>query len=191
MSKDEQHFVRANLVLKTDEEDRPFPLPNQETAQVVIGRNSAVDFVVADGFLSNHHLKITYRKGRHFVEDLNSTHGTQVNDEPLAGLRPLVDGDMIQAGRSTFVYERLNFPSAVLPPKGPVSREESGTQNTEHEGSTENSMDTQPTTGPGAGPSDQLNTLTPPMGLPGWAVLLIVLAVIAILGYFAYAIFGA
>ena len=38
------------------------------------------------------------------IEDLGSTNGTYLNEEPLSGPQPLHDGDRIRIGDSEFSY---------------------------------------------------------------------------------------
>jgi len=57
-----------------------------------------------DPFASTHHARIS-REGRVVViEDLGSTNGTYLNDQPLDGPQPLHDGDRIRIGDSEFSY---------------------------------------------------------------------------------------
>ena len=68
-----------------------------------LGRGD-VEIKLGDPFASSRHAKIT-RQGRTLViEDLGSTNGTYLNDEPLTGPQPLHDGDRIRIGDSEFSY---------------------------------------------------------------------------------------
>jgi FHA domain len=68
-----------------------------------LGRGD-VEIRLEDPFASSHHAKIS-RQGRTLViEDLGSTNGTYLNDEPLTGPRPLHAGDRIRIGDSEFTY---------------------------------------------------------------------------------------
>lgn len=70
---------------------------------VTLGRGD-VEIQLGDPFASSRHAKIT-RQGRTVViEDLGSTNGTYLNDEPLSGPQPLHDGDRIRIGDSEFSY---------------------------------------------------------------------------------------
>jgi hypothetical protein len=73
------------------------------SAGATLGRGD-VEIRLEDPFASSHHAKIT-RQGRTLViEDLGSTNGTYLNDEPLTGPRPLHSGDLIRIGDSEFTY---------------------------------------------------------------------------------------
>jgi hypothetical protein len=68
-----------------------------------LGRGD-VEIQLDDPFASSRHARIS-RQGRTLViEDLGSTNGTYLNDEPLTGPRPLHDGDQIRIGDSEFTY---------------------------------------------------------------------------------------
>jgi len=68
-----------------------------------LGRGD-VEIQLDDPFASTHHARIS-REGRVVViEDLGSTNGTYLNDQPLDGPQPLHDGDRIRIGDSEFSY---------------------------------------------------------------------------------------
>jgi len=68
-----------------------------------LGRGN-VEIHLDDPFASTRHARIS-REGHVFVlEDLGSTNGTYLNDEPLNGPQPLHPGDRIRIGDSEFSY---------------------------------------------------------------------------------------
>ena len=68
-----------------------------------LGRGD-VEIRLEDPFASSRHARIS-RQGHVFViEDLGSTNGTYLNDEPLDGPQPLHPGDRIRIGDSEFSY---------------------------------------------------------------------------------------
>ena len=68
-----------------------------------LGRGD-VEIQLEDPFASSRHARIS-RQGHVFViEDLGSTNGTYLNDEPLNGPQPLHAGDRIRIGDSEFTY---------------------------------------------------------------------------------------
>jgi pSer/pThr/pTyr-binding forkhead associated (FHA) protein len=70
-----------------------------------LGRGN-VEIRLEDPFASSQHARIS-REGHVFViEDLGSTNGTYLNDEPLTGPVPLHAGDRIRIGDSEFSYEQ-------------------------------------------------------------------------------------
>ena len=68
-----------------------------------LGRGN-VEIQLEDPFASSRHARI-FREGHVYViEDLGSTNGTYLNDEPLRGPAPLHPGDRIRIGDSEFSY---------------------------------------------------------------------------------------
>ncbi len=68
-----------------------------------LGRGD-VEIRLDDPFASSRHARIS-REGRLLViEDLGSTNGTYLNEDPLTGPQPLHDGDRIRIGDSEFSY---------------------------------------------------------------------------------------
>jgi FHA domain-containing protein len=68
-----------------------------------LGRGE-VEIQLDDPFASSRHARIT-RQGRTLViEDLGSTNGTYLNEEPLTGPQPLHEGDRIRIGDCEFLY---------------------------------------------------------------------------------------
>ncbi len=68
-----------------------------------LGRGD-VEIRLEDPFASSQHARI-YRQGHTVVlEDLGSTNGTYLNEEPLNGPQPLHPGDRIRIGDSEFSY---------------------------------------------------------------------------------------
>jgi FHA domain len=73
------------------------------SAGATLGRGD-VEIQLDDPFASSQHARII-RQGRALViEDLGSTNGTYLNEEPLTGPQPLHDGDRIRIGDSEFSY---------------------------------------------------------------------------------------
>jgi pSer/pThr/pTyr-binding forkhead associated (FHA) protein len=71
--------------------------------EVTLGRGD-VEIHLEDPFASSRHARI-WRQGHVLViEDLGSTNGTYLNDEPLSGPQPLHPGDRIRIGDSEFSY---------------------------------------------------------------------------------------
>lgn len=71
--------------------------------RVTIGRHSTNDVVLNDKAVSGKHAAIVTILQDSFLEDLDSTNGTQVNGQPITK-HPLADGDVITLGRNTLKY---------------------------------------------------------------------------------------
>src|SRR2546423_3763814 len=87
---------------------------------VDIGRDSGLPLHLEDDAqVSRRHARVMAQGGGATVEDLGSTNGTYVNDQPIHAPRPLAPGDRIRVGLTVLelrssrqVAER---PSAVQP----------------------------------------------------------------------------
>jgi FHA domain-containing protein len=68
-----------------------------------LGRGD-VEIQLDDPFASSRHARITRQGHVVVIEDLGSTNGTYLNEEPLTGPQPLHPGDRIRIGDSEFSY---------------------------------------------------------------------------------------
>jgi hypothetical protein len=68
-----------------------------------LGRGE-VEIKLDDPFASSRHARISQQGHVFVIEDLGSTNGTYLNDEPLDGPQPLHPGDRIRIGDSEFSY---------------------------------------------------------------------------------------
>ncbi|HST42128.1 MAG TPA: FHA domain-containing protein [Conexibacter sp.] len=68
-----------------------------------LGRGN-VEIRLEDPFASSQHARIERQGGVLVLEDLGSTNGTFLNEEPLRGIQPLHHGDRIRIGDSEFSY---------------------------------------------------------------------------------------
>jgi diguanylate cyclase (GGDEF)-like protein len=73
------------------------------TAPFEIGRSSKNDLFIDQESISRHHARITFDGAQYWVQDLNSTNGTFVNDEQVQEQR-LRDGDQVRIGRSILKF---------------------------------------------------------------------------------------
>ncbi len=72
--------------------------------RVTIGRHQDNDIPLNDKAVSGHHAVVITILQDSFLEDLDSTNGTQVNGRQIAK-HPLSHGDVISVGRNTLRYE--------------------------------------------------------------------------------------
>ncbi len=73
------------------------------TAPFEIGRSSKNDLFLDQESISRQHARITFDGTEYWVQDLNSTNGTYVNDTQVRDQR-LRDGDQIRIGRSILKF---------------------------------------------------------------------------------------
>jgi hypothetical protein len=70
-----------------------------------IGRSGEADVQIDDRYASGLHARIYAHHGHFYVEDLKSTNGTLLNDEPLVGEAELIPGDLVRIGDTEFRFE--------------------------------------------------------------------------------------
>lgn len=69
-----------------------------------IGRDDRNTICIKDQFLSNFHARIILDKGIYFLEDLNSSNGTYLNDERIFDAIELKSKDIIKFGELKFLF---------------------------------------------------------------------------------------
>src|SRR5215212_984096 len=70
-----------------------------------IGRSPDADVRIEDRFASGIHARLYSRESTYYVEDMNSTNGTYLNGERLAGEGQLSDLDGVRIGDTEFRFE--------------------------------------------------------------------------------------
>jgi hypothetical protein len=70
-----------------------------------VGRSRDADIQIEDRYASGIHARVFSRDGRIYVEDMNSTNGTLLNDATLKGEAELLDGDVLRIGDTEFRLE--------------------------------------------------------------------------------------
>lgn len=89
------------IVTDSSGQTKDFPLTKE---RVTIGRHADNDIPLNDKAVSGHHAVVITILQDSFLEDLDSTNGTQVNSKQVAK-HPLSHGDVISIGRNTLKYE--------------------------------------------------------------------------------------
>jgi pSer/pThr/pTyr-binding forkhead associated (FHA) protein len=70
-----------------------------------IGRSEDADVRIEDRYASGLHARIYTRGGRFYLEDMNSTNGTLLNDGSVGGDQELVPGDRVRIGDTQFRFD--------------------------------------------------------------------------------------
>ena len=98
------------LLLISKNEEPPVVVPLADGADVLVGRASTANVVVADASLSRHHARFRVRDGYVEVEDLRSSNGTLVRGVAItAGEQARLDvGDSAQLGAVLAVVQRCS-----------------------------------------------------------------------------------
>lgn len=71
--------------------------------EVLIGREASCDFTLQDPAISSRHARLFYLQDQWWIEDLNSTNGTYLNDHLLETATVITHGDRLQFGKIEFL----------------------------------------------------------------------------------------
>ncbi len=80
-----------------------------------IGRGSGSDLILEDSQASRQHAEISRQGDEYFIRDLNSTNGTFVNGQRIAGLQRLQPGDQIRIGETQMGFQAAPAAAAPMP----------------------------------------------------------------------------
>ncbi|HEY3310893.1 MAG TPA: FHA domain-containing protein [Anaerolineales bacterium] len=84
-------------------------------SNVAIGRDPDCECVLSNATVSARHAKLAFHHMQWWVDDLLSTNGTMLNDEPLQTPTVVVNGDTIKCGQVTLT---VNLRSDTQPRAG-------------------------------------------------------------------------
>ena len=68
------------------------------TSEVLIGRDPVCDLLLDDPTVSAQHTRLSYHHNQWWAEDLRSTNGTYLNDEPVSTPIVVTRGDSLRCG---------------------------------------------------------------------------------------------
>jgi pSer/pThr/pTyr-binding forkhead associated (FHA) protein len=69
------------------------------TNEVIIGRGDGCDYAIPDETISARHARLSFHHRQWWVEDLFSTNGTYLNQEPLVTSAVIISGDELRCGQ--------------------------------------------------------------------------------------------
>jgi pSer/pThr/pTyr-binding forkhead associated (FHA) protein len=67
--------------------------------EVFIGRSATSEYPLPDETVSSRHARLSYHHNQWWAEDLQSTNGTFLNDEPVSVPTVIVSGDELRCGQ--------------------------------------------------------------------------------------------
>ncbi len=70
--------------------------------EIVIGRDQACELPVSNEMVSARHARLSFHNNQWWVEDLQSTNGTYLNDERVYTATVLIEGDELRCGKLYF-----------------------------------------------------------------------------------------
>jgi len=83
-------------------------------ADVTIGRDPACECAVADDTMSARHARLSYHHNQWWLEDLDSTNGTLLNQEKLTLATVVISGDEFRCGKTHVV---ITLADDLMPPE--------------------------------------------------------------------------
>jgi len=75
---------------------------NFSVAEIIVGRDPACELPIDDESVSARHARMSFHHKQWWLEDLNSTNGTFLNDDPVQTATVMMSGDSIRCGQTTF-----------------------------------------------------------------------------------------
>lgn len=86
------------LMLTPVDEEPAVPRVFQKR-EVVIGRSTNSEYSIVNDTVSSRHARLSYHHNQWWLEDLNSTNGTFLNDERVNLATVIVSGDELRVGQ--------------------------------------------------------------------------------------------
>jgi len=100
--------IRGDTYLKLINRKDSLPFKVDEfyslVSNVTIGRSNGNKIPIKDPYISKEHAQIIKDKDTYFLEDLNSTNATNVNNIKIDNAIKLSSGDTITIGRINFLF---------------------------------------------------------------------------------------
>jgi pSer/pThr/pTyr-binding forkhead associated (FHA) protein len=90
------------ITITKPEEDNALSFASPE---VIIGRGKNSDYLIANDTVSARHARLSYHHNQWWVEDLNSTNGTYLNDERLSLPTVVIAGDELRCGNVNLMIQ--------------------------------------------------------------------------------------
>lgn len=85
--------ITLTTAQKEEEKSKVFTSP-----QITIGRDPASDYFIDHPTVSLRHCRLSFQRKQWWVDDLNSTNGSYLNDSPIVSPNVLTDGDILRLG---------------------------------------------------------------------------------------------
>lgn len=90
---------RVPILSLTPLHGAPDGIQTFSSPEIVIGRSTASELPVTNDTVSSRHARLSYHHNQWWLEDLNSTNGTFLNDERVSTPTVIVSGDELRVGQ--------------------------------------------------------------------------------------------
>lgn len=94
--------LRVSFRAADAEQVREFHVP-----EVIIGRDPACELALQNDTVSSRHARLSYHHNQWWLEDLQSTNGTFLNDERVYTPVVIISGDEVRCGKESLLVEIL------------------------------------------------------------------------------------
>jgi hypothetical protein len=95
--------VRVPLLTLQVDEAVETPVVQIHSPEAFIGRDPGCEVFVKEGTLSARHARLSYHHKQWWLEDLHSTNGTRLNDQPVHQPVVIDSGDKVSCGSVRFL----------------------------------------------------------------------------------------
>lgn len=102
-------------------ENKPPQMRHFSIPQVTLGRDPGCDCPLEDDTVSGLHARLSYHHNQWWLEDLQSTNGTRLNNEKVTTPTVIISGDEIHCGNSLLTVSL--FTETFNPPTRPQEAE--------------------------------------------------------------------
>ena len=75
-------------------------------SEIIIGRDPRSECVISSKTVSSSHARLSFHHKQWWLEDLDSTNGTLLNQEPVTTPTVVTPGDIIQCGEAKLTIEK-------------------------------------------------------------------------------------
>ncbi len=98
--------LKAYLKLINKKDSLPYKLKDYYSIEdsLNFGRKNDNDIIIKDPYISKHHYKIVEDDKNYFLEDLDSSNGTYLNNDLVQDVVKLKHGDIIKTGQIEFLF---------------------------------------------------------------------------------------
>lgn len=107
------------ISLMIQRQDGPAQIRHFNQPEITIGRDPACECPIQEETVSARHARLSYHHNQWWVEDLNSTNGTRLNNEPVSTPTVIISNDEIGCGKATLTVilagDNLMPPTQKLP----------------------------------------------------------------------------
>lgn len=66
---------------------------------ITIGRDASCEYIILDETVSSHHARLSFHHKQWWIEDLNSTNGSFLNNDPITMPTVIISGDELRIGK--------------------------------------------------------------------------------------------